>query len=336
MKKIKLRVSIAVLVIISVASKALAGDLLQEGSYYILPKIGVAPVLFTNRGYERRVVPLGSALQPAIVCTDIDGLGSRPVVQANLANTIVQQNKFRIPKFGESFSNRVFDVGFEIGRNMSCSSQLYLEFAYNHAKGSVIVAPTENVAAPDGCAGSCASPQSSRVLTVSDPTYQYGSYVSFGGYLGNRFYLNKRYACNRLAFWGGFKVGILHRKQVTACISIPDRNVTVNGVVYKFAAATLPIRTIFCSSNAVSGGVSLGASCRVFKCASALLGLDIVASCPLDANGNAQHVLVDDPTGIPPIPSGFFAQPTNTFPGRTGVLLQFPVWVGLQWTFDFC
>lgn len=311
-------------------------DMLQRNSWYIMPKIGVAPGLFTHRGYEHRVVPLGSQANPAIVCTTIPGVGDRPVVQANLANTIVQQNKCRIPAFSKMFTNGVFDVGFEIGRNMCDNNQLYLEFAYNHAKGSCLNLPTENVAAPDGCSGSCSFAGSGTVLTTSNPTYQFSNYTSFGGYIGNRYYLRSRYVCDRIGLWGGFKVGIIHRKQVTACITIPERTATVNNIVYTFAAATLPIRTIFCSSNAVSGGLSFGADYNLCDSLSVLLGLEILASCPLVANGNANHVLVDDPTGTPAIPSGFFAQPTNTFPGSTGVFLQFPIWVGLRWEWDFC
>lgn len=310
-------------------------DILSPNAWYIMPKIGIAPGVYTHRDFERRVVPLGSTANPAIVCTNITGLGSRPVVQENLANTIVQQNKCRIPRFSDMFSRAVLDVGFEIGRTMCDINQLYVEFYYNHAKGLCKNLPTENVAAPDGCSGSCTFAQSSTVLTTSNPTYQFSNYTAYGGYIGNRYYHRKRYVCDRVALWAGFKVGILHRKQVTACITVPERTATVNSIVYTFEQTTLPIRNIFCSSNAVSGGLSFGGDYRLFECLSVLLGVDILASCPLAANPNAQHVLVDDPTGTPAIPSGFFVQPTNTFPGGTGVVLQIPVWLGLRWEWGF-
>lgn len=331
--------ALGLLLILAGSSAAYARDcgILQSGSWYVMPKVGAAPGLFTHRGHEHRVVPLGSAANPAIVCTAITGLGDRPVVQPTLANTIVQQNACKIPTFSKTFSNGVIHAGVEVGRNMCDNSQLYLEFTYNRAKGNCLNSPTSNFAAPDGClSGSCSTTVSGTPLTTSNPTYQYSNYVAYGGYIGSRYYHNKRYLCDNVALWGGFKVGILHRKQVTAIISIPERTATVNSNVYTFAAATLPVRNIFCSSNAVSGGLSFGADYRLCDSLSVLLGFEVVASCPLVANGNALHSLVADPTGTPAIPSGFFAQPTNTFPGSTGVFLQFPVWLGLRWEWDFC
>lgn len=318
----------------------IAGKGLEAEHWYILPKIGIAPGLFAHRGHEHRVVPLANGANPAIVCTNIVGLGEFPMVQPNLAQTIVQQNKDKIPTFGQTFTNRVLDVGFEVGRNMCDSMQYYLEFRYNRASGnSCLYSPTQNYAAPDGCsAGSCSAVDAGAILTTSNPTYRYSNYSAYGGYLGTRCYKNERYFCDRLGLWAGFKIGILHRKQVTACISIPERTATVDGNVYTFAAATLPLRNIFCSSNAVSGGLSFGVEYQVCNSAALLLGMEILASCPLQPNANARHVLVDDPThaaGAPDIPSGFFPQPTNTFPGTTGVFLQFPVWIGLRWSCDF-
>lgn len=332
---------IGVLLITAVSVVAYMDDCgsLQRGNWYIMPKIGAAPGFFTHRGYERRVVPLGSAANPAIVCTSIPVIGDRPVVQRDLANNIVQQNACRIPTFSKTFTNRVLDVGFEIGRNMSDNAQLYLEYFYNRARGSCLNSPTENYAAPDGCAeSSCSAVSSGPILTTSNPTYQYSDYIANGGYIGNRYYHSKRYFCDNVSLWAGFKVGILHRKQVTACITVPERTATVNGNVYTFAAATLPTRTIFCNTNAVSGGVSFGADYNICNSLSVLFGLEVLASCPLQPNGNANHILVEDPkpaASAPDIPSGFFAQPTNTFPGSTGVLLQVPVWVGLRWEWGF-
>lgn len=312
---------------------------LESGSWYVLPKIGVAPGIFANRGYEKCISPLGSndADQKAVVCSQFDTpVGCQPVVVAANQNNILQQDACKIPKFGDIFSNGVLHVGFELGRNVCDNSAVYLEFVYNRASGSCVNSTSRKFAAPDGCLGNDCCTTTGSELSSSSRTTKFDDYSAYGAYIGSRHYWDCSFFCDRAYFWGGFKFGILHRKQVCACITTPDSTQTVEFGEYAFAGRTVN-ETVFCKSNAVSGGLSLGLDYCINDCWTVLVGFEVVASCPFKSNMNVRVPLADNPTSTSvDLPSGFFAQPTNIIWGNTGTFVQFPVWVGLKWEFDWC
>lgn len=310
------------------------GGPLERGSYYVMPKIGVAPGIFSGRGHEKSVWPLAG-----VECVDKGtGFTCIPEINPTNQNNILQQDACKLPKFGDIFSNGVLHVGFEVGRNVCDNSQVYLEFVYNRASGSCVNTENQRFAAVDGCAGNdCCPTTNNSALGTWSRTTQYDDYSAYGGYIGSRHYWNNSFFCDRAYFWGGFKFGILHRKQVCACVTLPETTETVESQGdYTLAARTIT-PAIFCKSNAVSGGLSLGLDYCINDCLTALIGFEVVASCAFKSNQNyrlplAEVTVPDGGTFV----SGNFSQATNITFGNTGTFVQFPIWAGLRWEFDWC
>lgn len=315
---------------------------LDSGRWYIMPKIGAAPGIFANRGYEQRVQILGGADDADRTVTCVNGT---PVVsEANQYNAL-QQNSCKIPKFGQVFSNGVLHVGFELGRNVCDNTQMYFEFVYNRASGKKCVAETTNhYVAPEGCASgdcstNCSTPIGNLLGTLSRTT-QFGDYTAYGIFVGTRHYWDWSLFCDRISLWSGFKVGLFHRKSVDSCSNVPEVTVTVPNVGdYLFAARENINTTVFCKNNSVAGGVTFGFDYCFNDCLTFLVGVEVIASSPFKSNNNVRFPL-GTVTPVAPnvtvIPSGAFPQPTNVILGNTGTFVQFPVWVGFRWEFDFC
>jgi hypothetical protein len=333
---------------------------LEARRWGLLVGAGVAPGFFKNRGFDQTVWPASGVNCPVnnitggnLTCDQIYRVLNNPL-------NVFQQSACKLPKFNKLFTNGVVHVTGQISYNVCCNTQFFLEGVYNRARGSNCLNITSNnYAAPaycqsngncstncstsscnTGCNTSCSTSSSCSVtgtpLTTSQPTsYCYSNYQAYGGYLGTRYYWNRVW-CDRFSFFGGFKFGMLHRKQICATASYPAYTASLSGsqTVYNFPAASNTY-IAFCKSNAVSGGLQLGLDYCINHCWSFLLGVEIVATSPFKSNRNVPLTVVD-PTGTAAGFGSNFAQPTNLLVAPTGTLLQFPVWAGFRWEFDWC
>lgn len=320
---------------------------LKAGRWGFMPVIGLAPALFTFRDSPRRVVPRSALTCPTQeVC--IGGTGD-PFCLNMYQILTAPENALQIdcpkdPKFSKKFNNAVLQVGGEISYNICDNAQYFIDVIYNRTNGRCFPINTKNYQAPDGCNSCCntndccAISASQPVLTETHLILDYTAYMAYGAYIGTRWY-SKRIRCNRLSFFGGFKIGMLHRKAVHANITIGDISVPVGENTYLFAGQHYKT-TDFCKSNAVSGGGLIGLDYKINNCFTILVSAEIIATSPLKINPNIKSLPFADPTlNGQPTPQGFgrnFPLPVGLSIGHVGSLLQFPIWVGLRRSFDFC
>ena len=306
---------------------------LEPGHWYVMPKVGAAPGIFTNRGFECQVVPFSGVSCP-LSCQDVC-----PTTAGNVAcsqiltgpENVFQQNCCKLPKFSDLFSNGVLHVGGEVGYITDCHCLYFVDLIYDRASGSCVCFENKYVKALDGCCPDdcrdCSEP-----LVSYNRTDDYDNYTAFGAYIGNRHYFDRIW-CDRLAIFLGLKVGILHRKQVCVCTTIPEQFQIGSTTVVQFAERTLN-NVAICKSNAVSGGVQIGFDYCINDCLAFLIGFEVVASCPFKTNKNVQVAIPEVATSG--LDAQNFPNPTNIIWGRTGTFLQFPIWAGLRWEWDFC
>lgn len=325
---------------------------LEAGRWGLLAGVGAAPGFFKNRGFDQSVWPrsgvaCGQAITNPIPCNQIFTILQTP-------ENVFQQSACKSPKFNKMFTNGVVHVTGQISYNVCCNTQFFLEGVYERAKGHCLNVTSQNFRAPaycstsdcntsdcsTSCNTSCSSSNSCSVtgtpLTTGQPTsLSYSNYQAYGGYIGTRYYWNRVW-CDRFSFFGGFKFGMLHRKQVCVTATNAAYTATLTGdqTTYNFPAASNTY-IAYCKSNAVSGGLQLGLDYCINQCWSLLVGVEVVATSPFKSNRNVQLTIVD-PTGTQ---AGFgrnFNQPTNLLVAPTGSLIQFPVWAGIRWEFDWC
>ncbi len=322
---------------------------LEARRWGLLVGAGAAPGFFKNRGFTQAVDPyLGLASCPiTIPGTGVTTLACDQVynVLTTPENVFIQRD-CSLPKFNKLFTNGVVHVTGQISYNVCNNTQYFLEGVYERATGSCVTYAPNLSKAPAFCEGgscesSCSSSNSCNTsCTVSGtPLASFGytaklsTYQAYGGYIGARYYWNRVW-CDRFSFFTGFKVGMLHRKQVCQNATIPASSAIINSVTYSFAARNT-VQPLYCKSNAVSGGVQIGVDYCINDCWSVLVGVEFVATSPFKANRNLQLPIVD-PTGTA---TGFgrnFSQLTNLVVAPTGALLQFPIWAGVRWEFDLC
>ncbi len=324
---------------------------LEAGRWGLLAGVGAAPGFFKNRGYVQRVLPgAGITGCPFDLGDDITTLSCDNVYRVlTTPQNVLLQNACRVPNFGKQFSNGVLHVTGQISYNVCSNTQYFLEAVYNRATGNKCLAiQGRNFRAPDFCgptcdvsscqisSNSCSSSDSCSFVGTPIDSYDVKvdgtNYQAYGGYLGARYYWNRVW-CDRFSFFTGFKVGMLHRKQVCLVSHVPQIDIVAGQLFF-------PARDItgiaYCKSNAVSGGIQIGLDYCINDCWSVLVGVEFVTTSPLKSNRNFAITLVD-PTGSP-VP-GFgrnFNQATNDLIAPTGCLFQIPVWAGIRWEFDWC
>jgi hypothetical protein len=325
---------------------------LEAGRWGLLAGVGAAPGFFKNRGNNQTVWPRSGLAcdvtvpNNTLTCDQLFRVLTTP-------EDMFQQNACKFPKFNQLFSNGVVHVTGQISYNVCNNTQYFLEGVYERARGNCITLVAKNFRAPTFCNGANINNCSSSTdcsnsggiltcdiigtpLTVELPTTaSFANYQAYGGYIGARYYCNRVW-CNRFTFFGGFKIGMLHRRQVCFTSSVAAHSATLAGdmTVYNFPA-TSNSYTLFCASNAVSGGLQLGTDFCINDCWSVLVGVEVVATSPFKSNRNLITVR-NDPTGTA---TGFghnFEQATNFILASTGSFIQFPVWAGIRWEFDFC
>lgn len=146
---------------------------------------------------------------------------------------------------------------------------------------------------------------------IPDPTAEnlFSNLRANSGYLGVRYYLDPitRLSCRGpFALYVGFKAGLSWQRPITL-------GATVNNM-FIFEP------TVFVSQTAVSGGLQIGAEWWFCKCWSLLLQGEFIATQAPRSRGNVPF----------PVIPGF---PSDFTPARVGLLLTFPVTLGLRWTF---
>lgn len=302
---------------------------LEPGHWYVMPKVGAAPGIWTSRGHERRIVPSAGLPQP-VTCplTFSDSIVDCVNVLPHPEN-IFQENCCPTPKFSDVFTNGVLHVGGEIGYVTDCHCLYFIDLIYNRANGSCVCIESKNIKALDGCCPNDCDSDCSNPLSTSQRTDKYDDYSSFGAYIGNRHYFDRMW-CDRLAVFLGLKVGIMHRNNVCVCTTVPE--ITSNSTVI-FAESTFT-NVAICKSNSISGGVQIGVDYCINDCLAFVVGFEVLATCPFKVNRNIAIALpTAEVTGNDALAFGF---PTNLVTGSTGTFLQFPIWAGLRWEWDFC
>lgn len=357
---IRSSLKVMLLALVAVATTTQSCDticdkLFDTNNWYLTPKVGVAPSIFAGRARQQLVVP-GAALARTNCPTASlpDTCYDRDDIIANFANVL--QETACLPKFNDMFRQGVLHVGVELGYQACDSScPVFVEFVYNRANGRCVTpcspyytnkastgclnndcSTKTNCTTKTSCQNSCTptAPSLSAICGLKD---NYSNYSAYGAYIGGRHFTN-RFWCDSTSFWFGYKVGILHRKQVNSCSTL---TITNNANVTDCTSTqdlTLN-RAIFCKSNSVSGGVQVGFDYNYSDCLAFQLGLEVVASCGLKGNRNYAIDLaaVKDINGTAGLLFENINLPSNIMVGNTGTLVQFPIWFGIRWDFgSFC
>lgn len=314
-----------------------------EAHWYIMPKIGAAPSIFSShQAHQMMVVPFAGVDPALCVETPTCNVG-------NFANIL--QETPRLPKFGDMFHQGVLHIGFEIGRSICDRGECFLEFVYNRASGkpycycdpfvtlNAVVGCSVSDCNSDCSASSCDNDCGDGCLTgttlsdIASMQDNYENYQAFGGYVGARHFTN-RFWCDRFSFWYGYKVGMLHRKAVEACTNIVYNLAAYDECTGLTVESTLK-RPVFCKSNTVSGGLQAGFDYYWCDRMSFQFGFEVVASSGLRGNKNF-------PIDISTVQCGRTALtnvaklPSNIIVCNTGAVLNFPVWFGMTWEFGGC
>ena len=319
---------------------------LRKGSWGFMPFIGLAPGIFTFRDSPHRVIP-----RAALTCPT-EGVyigGSSDPFCLNIYKVLTSpEDALQIdcpkdPAFSTKFHNTVLHVGGEISYNVCDNVQYFIDAVYNQANGRCFPINTQSYQSPDGC-NSCSNTNDCCTISATQPVLgetnlilDYTAYKAYGVYFGTRYFGDRIWCCDRVSLFGGFKIGMLHRKAIHADITIGDISIDIGANTYLFAGSQYQT-TDFCKSNAVSGGGLIGLDYQLNDCLSVLISAEIVATSPLKINPNIKSLPSADPTlnGLP-TPEGFsrnFALPVGLSIGHVGSLLQFPVWAGIRWNFD--
>jgi len=332
---------------------------LERGRWAITPFVGVAPSIFaSHRAHQYLIVPRAAQSQSACEQTT-------PLCNTNYADNTFQEGPC-IGKFGDIFKQGVLHVGVRLEHNVCDRTPWFLEFVYNRASGDAdCYDPFNTIVAPAGClADDCSTdcntscntdcndcekndccPSTQAVDAEGNPIANicavrncYDAYQAYGGYIGARHYTN-RFWCDSTAWWFGFKVGILHRNQVDACTTVEYPNdcsvETPCASANRVDNPAVFNRAVFCKSNSVSGGLQMGFDYCYNDCFTIQLGFEVVASCGLRGNKN----LVVDPAAFKNNSGETLTGcnfPSNVIVCNTGAVLNFPIWVGLRYEFDWC
>lgn len=352
-----LKVMLLALVVSSVAAEnccdSICDKLFDTNNWYLTPKIGVAPSVFAGRARQQFVVPAAGL---NLVECSTSSVTNVCVQEADLLGNFERtlQDTACLPKFNDMFRQGVLHVGVELGYQ-SCESNcpVFVEFIYNRANGrcNTPCSPyitnqastgclfadcsTNSCTTRSSCSNSC-TPTGTSISDVFGLRDDYSNYSAYGAYIGGRHFTN-RFWCDSTAWWFGYKVGILHRKQVNSCSTL-----VVTSDCTNVSTATQDValrRAIFCKSNAISGGIQMGFDYNYSDCLAFQLGFEVVASAGL--KGNRNHAIDLDAlttTGTTPLPLLDCSRiPSNIIIHNSGTLVSFPIWFGIRWDFGgFC
>lgn len=206
-------------------------------------------------------------------------------------------------KFSDQFKTPLA-VGVEVQYALDDYHMVYLEYAYRHANSKVF-------------------PFTAGIFQVCE---KFNDFKSHAGYLGARNYFNRVW-CDKLSFFVGLKVGILHRNQIcyNLNLAVPSFNIPLTEIADN---------VYFFSDNVVSGGLHLGFD-YCFNCNwSFQFNAEVVASAGHRTNQNvvfgrsAGLSLPDDAAKLAAL-GGL----TNVNIGAVGTEVQFPITFGLRYNY---
>lgn len=325
-----------------------------EAHWYVMPKIGAAPSIFSShRAHQMLVVPYAAVDEAA--CST-----STAACNVNNFANVLQETQC-LPKFGDMFNQGVLHVGVEIGRNICDRSECFLEFTYDRASGSchnpcspfvtgnarVGCSPSadcSNSCSTSSCSSSCDNDCSPSVPTgftslsdISSWQDNFDNYQAYGGFIGCRHFTN-RFWCDTMSFWYGFKVGVLHRNRVDACTTIVYNTAELGTSICAIDTFEQNItRAVFCKSNTVSGGLQIGFDYCYSDRLAFQLGFEVVAAAGLRGNQNhTNDISALNCSGSTTPFTNELRVPSNIIISDTGAVLNFPIWFGLTWEFGSC
>lgn len=320
-------------------------------NWFVQAVIGGAPSIFSShRAHQMLVVPYAGV--DSTLCTGVETCNVN-----NFANVL--QETPCLPKFGDMFRQGLLHVGVQVGRDICDRSQCFLEFTYNRASGKCYTYcnnPFVTCAANVGCAvstgcgtlnstscstscnDSCSPSCTTSLSDISSWVDSYDDYQAFGGFIGARHFTN-RFWCDAMSFWYGYKVGIMHRDSVNACTNIVYNTTGIvgagGGTCVSDTVEQTFARAVFCKSNTVSGGLQVGFDYCHNDRLSFQLGFEVVASAGLRGNRNHPIDIAALSCGDVPFTNDVRA-PSNIIVSNTGAVLNFPIWLGINWEFGSC
>lgn len=287
---------------------------LIPGCWYVLPKIGIAPMIFTNRESTLWVEPLNGFENTRNYDASNITWPSNPTTGLNKVDEVIVDTGICLPKFSEAFSNSMLHFGGEIGYNISDNCLIFADLVYNRVGGNTVCFSVDmkNFGNP---------PANGSISTLrSNLAETYSAFHQFGAFLGARYYFD-RMLCNRISFFVGNKIGIAHRRSICLDTLVEFENTNMSN-----ENRTVELTN---SDNTFGGGIHIGADICLCDWLSAYIGAEVVALCGLKMQ--RQIPIATNASTL-----NYIVQPSHIIPGRTGTLLQFPIWFGLRYDWGCC
>ncbi len=252
------------------------------GSIGLMVQAGIRPIIWRNRG---TIYGVNCVTPPA----------SGPV-------TVIQE----LPSF-HHFYRLPWQVGAQLSYAFSCNTNVFVEFNYAQAKSK------RNCSASSSATGFQCS-----ATAVNGLALKLGKYKLYDAYVGVNYYCNRW--CDRVAFFFGGKVGLLHHN-----------NVKYYSLTSGFSCTT-GATTVFCdtaakffkSNTVIAGGAQAGFDICFCGNWSLVVTGNVIASCgpraaaPIALN-TTEMLNLNGASSL--IPSG------------VGTELAFPITVGIKYNF---
>lgn len=204
---------------------------------------------------------------------------------------------FEIPQF-HRFYKLPWTVGFQIGYHHSDNVRLYFEFDYMQASHK----------------------HDLDITTLVPSTYIFNlhKYKLYEAYVGARYYWDRW--CDRVSFFLGAKVGLVHHKRVryNATVTTPPSTALVQ---FAFDAP------LFGSKTRPSGGVDFGFDVCFCGCWSLVVTGAVLASCGPDTRN--LNLVTSAGCTVTTVVPGI----NNILIGHLGTELRFPVTAGVRYSF---
>lgn len=258
--------------------------------FSIETRIGIAPILWTQRGNFS-----------AISCTASSLIGT-PTAIITLFELPQFHHLFRIP----------WIVGGKIGYSLDECHECYFELNYHQAHGKQFVAA-------NGGNGVIVLPNLIDTITF---TLAMKQYAAIDWYIGARYFGDWCW-CDRLTYFVGGKVGMLHHKKVN--FTFTTNSTIVPNPTGPFVSSEIPF---FLISNAISGGVNFGLSKNIGCCVDLVITGEVVATCAPKTNALIPFDLCT--TGIAINPN---LAPNAFRNASLGTEFFFPITIGLYFNF---
>jgi hypothetical protein len=266
------------------------GSPLNCGCFNIQVQAGVAPVIWSKRDCFELV----SCNAASLTCNGNTPIG--PVIPV-----------FELPKFSRLF--RVpWTVGGKIGYALSDRTEVYIEANYRQSRAKHCFT---------------ANPDINLGLFVAEPTFQINvnsKYRFYDVFLGARYYGDRCWICDRLAWFVGIQFGLVHHKEVKASITTSSRSNTCA------PAFTTDCFNFFHRHTSPAAGANIGLDYCICGGLSLVLTAEFIATCG-PTGGQVCFAGCDADVVLPEL------RPTNFIVGDIQTEVYFPVTLGLKYSF---